>query len=355
MHKASIIALAVCTASVQSLAQTDEAPTDATCDTVLTAQGVVRARALVQGGAYQTPAERPVITVPIVYHVVRDSQGRVDFPSGLHLEERMLFSIPLLNEQFEGSGIRFCQAGPPIYIDSDFWNDWQAGARIDDLRQIGLVDGVINVYLMPRPVTFGGISAFTWSEIQSIAVKFSDFVRSPDLSTFTHEVGHYFDLLHTHETMFGQECASRENCAVAGDLVCDTPVDYGYGVRTSTCELAAPPPYPGPCPGAPLYFPDPNNYMSFDPANCLDHFTQGQKDRAYATLVNIRHELSRTMCACPVDCDLNGVLDINDYFCFLDAFVEEEPYACDMSTTGERVCDIFDFLAFQDAFVAGCP
>jgi len=355
MPKLTIMSAAVCAASVQCCAQLDEA--DASCGTVLTAEGVVQARALVQEGAYEAPAERLVITVPIVYHVVRSSQGLLRFPAGVHLEDRILRSIPLLNGQFEGSGIRFCQAGPPIYIDSDFWNDWQAGARLDDLRQVGLIEGVVNVYITPNPVTFSGISAFTWSEIQSIAVNMHDFVDILGIpnSTLTHEMGHYFDLLHTHETMFGQECASRENCATAGDLLCDTQVDHGYAVVARTCQLLTPPPYPGPCPGDPMYFPNPLNYMSFDSTSCCDHFTQGQKDRAYATLVNIRHELSRTMCACPVDCDLNGVLDINDYFCFLDAFIEEEPYACDMSTTGARVCDIFDFLAFQDAFVAGCP
>ena len=51
-----------------------------------------------------------------------------------------------------------------------------------------------------------------------------------------------------------------------------------------------------------------------------------------------------------------GVLDLFDFLCFQNSFVNAEPYACDCDTsTGQLVCDLFDFLCFQDAFVGGCP
>ena len=61
---------------------------------------------------------------------------------------------------------------------------------------------------------------------------------------------------------------------------------------------------------------------------------------------------------CYADCTTStgvGVLDIFDFLCFQDSFVNGEPYACDCNTSTGPVCDIFDFLCFQDAFVAGCP
>ncbi len=62
---------------------------------------------------------------------------------------------------------------------------------------------------------------------------------------------------------------------------------------------------------------------------------------------------------CYADCDQStgpGVLDIFDFLCFQNSFVNSEPYACDCDTsTRPGVCDVFDFLCFQDAFVAGCP
>jgi hypothetical protein len=55
---------------------------------------------------------------------------------------------------------------------------------------------------------------------------------------------------------------------------------------------------------------------------------------------------------CYPDCDGNTVLDVFDFLCFQDAFVQGDPYAdCD----GNTVLDVFDFLCFQDAFVIGCP
>jgi len=56
--------------------------------------------------------------------------------------------------------------------------------------------------------------------------------------------------------------------------------------------------------------------------------------------------------SCYPDCTGEGTLDIFDFLCFQDAFVQMAPYA---DCTGEGTYDIFDFLCFQDAFVTGCP
>ena len=62
---------------------------------------------------------------------------------------------------------------------------------------------------------------------------------------------------------------------------------------------------------------------------------------------------------CYADCDTStgaGMLDIFDFLCFQNSFVNTEPYACDCDTsTGVLVCDIFDFLCFQNSYVGGCP
>ena len=62
---------------------------------------------------------------------------------------------------------------------------------------------------------------------------------------------------------------------------------------------------------------------------------------------------------CRPDCDRStgaGVLDVFDFLCFQNLFVNADPYACDCDmSTGPLVCDLLDFLCFQEAFVAGCP
>ncbi len=68
---------------------------------------------------------------------------------------------------------------------------------------------------------------------------------------------------------------------------------------------------------------------------------------------------SRPLNPCYADCDTStgvGVLDLFDFLCWQNSFVNAEPYACDCDTsTGNGVCDLFDFLCFQNAFVGGCP
>ncbi|MCH8270787.1 MAG: hypothetical protein IH985_06205 [Planctomycetes bacterium] len=60
--------------------------------------------------------------------------------------------------------------------------------------------------------------------------------------------------------------------------------------------------------------------------------------------------------SCYADCDQSGTLDIFDFLCFQNSFVNGDSYACDCDTTTRPlVCDIFDFLCFQNAFVGGCP
>ncbi len=67
------------------------------------------------------------------------------------------------------------------------------------------------------------------------------FVQSlyaTDTRTLTHELGHYFNLLHTFQSSTDANQTNREyvtrdvfqgaNCATKGDLLCDTPADpYG--------------------------------------------------------------------------------------------------------------------------------
>jgi hypothetical protein len=55
---------------------------------------------------------------------------------------------------------------------------------------------------------------------------------------------------------------------------------------------------------------------------------------------------------CYADCDGNGMLDLFDFLCFVNAFTSGDPYAdCDENGS----FDLFDFLCYSNAFNAGCP
>jgi len=71
-----------------------------------------------------------------------------------------------------------------------------------------------------------------------------------------------------------------------------------------------------------------------------------------ATRIPDRDPRLRDLVWCYADCDGSGSLDVFDFICFQDAFVQENGSAdCDEN----GVFDVFDFLCFQDAFAAGCP
>lgn len=109
--------------------------------------------------------------------------------------------------------------------------------------------------------------------------------------TITHEVGHCFDLVHTFQGGCGTFCTS------SGDFVCDTPptftATFGCNTSNNTCSNDAsggtsqnPNPYS-------TNVPDQlENHMSYD--DCRVMFTEGQKDRMlrafniYSQLVSLK-------------------------------------------------------------------
>jgi glucose/arabinose dehydrogenase len=69
-------------------------------------------------------------------------------------------------------------------------------------------------------------------------------------------------------------------------------------------------------------------------------------------------EIYRIIPRCRANCDGSTtppILDINDFVCFIDHFMQGDPYCnCDHSTT-PPVLNIYDFICYQHQFSLGCP
>ncbi len=255
-------------------------------------------------GSYRMPAQplagdvAPELAhwvVPLTFHIVRRSDGTGAMPTG-----QVAQAVIDANDAFVGTGIEFCRTGPVLYIDSDeFYTDIDTTAEINVLRSTNPVPGAINIYCTDSLAYEGGslcgYSSFTFSSVQGIVMRNSCTGVPTDRAVFPHEIGHYFDLFHTHEPAFGLECVDGSNCGQRGDLLCDTPADPRLGTATVTTQCD----YTGldvdPCNSAP-YAPLTNNFMSYSRRSCMDTFTQQQKSKAIATLVNLRLELDLTLC-----------------------------------------------------------
>lgn len=81
----------------------------------------------------------------------------------------------------------------------------------------------INVYIVDSIFNgYGGVTANIPSFFgEGVFIKASEIPRN--MHSLTHEMGHYFNLLHTFEGSSGFNCPVNNNCATNGDKNCDTP------------------------------------------------------------------------------------------------------------------------------------
>jgi hypothetical protein len=155
------------------------------------------------------------------------------------------------------------------------------------------------VYFTAGSFPYCGISAFTFSSTQAILLNNACIATSGaygNHSTFSHEIGHYFNLFHTHEPAFGLEFVNGSNCGGTGDLVCDTPADPSLnGVVDINCQ------YTGNAtdPNGATYSPDPHQLMSYSTKYCRDTFSPQSIARIVETLFSGRESLLTNPVAAP--------------------------------------------------------
>ena len=228
--------------------------------------------------------------------------------------EDLEYMISRLNQIFAPLGVGFCADEEIDYIPSpeDWWPTVPASDTTDTLMVMNDEEGALDIYWAEHLEGLLGLASFSWTvDRDSIAMSadWSPFSANWPTATretlhrvLAHEVGHWFDLLHTHDSQFGLECVDGSNCEVAGDLVCDTPASFntrncvGAGCRLSTSGSCI---QEGPCSGDGDYDPDVRNFMGYagDAVVCQDHFTAGQFDRARAALENFR--MDYVVAPCP--------------------------------------------------------
>jgi len=237
------------------------------------------------------PADKPY-QAPLAIHIIRRADG-----SGGFSLTRLAVALRDLNLMWQPAGVQFFQYGPVDYIDDEKYRDLPA-SLFDELRRKNVIAGAINVYFVNSLTdadkkSLCGLASYSSNDVQGILMSNGCAGTSDNPTTFAHEVGHYFNLYHTHETRFGKECPSGNNCATAGDQICDTPADPNLTDRVNKdCEYNNSVSAPDGCGSAP-YAPSTQNLMSYSTKLCRDRFTPEQIKKALQVLTTLRGELVR--------------------------------------------------------------
>lgn len=179
--------------------------------------------------------------IPIRVMVVRDQFGYANITN-----QKIINQIADLNSAFSSLGVQFYFLNNLIYSinDSNFNSFYPENTNLDyPIRNQDYYGNIydsnnaINLYYVKDLLFTGqasgtlttGIANFPSNVLYNTAKDTNRlFVIHSTTSYFLiHEMGHYFGLFHTFETLGGTsyENPSGTNCQIAGDLICDTNAD----------------------------------------------------------------------------------------------------------------------------------
>lgn len=218
------------------------------------------------------------ICMNVFFWIVRDDNGVDQFPGLSNLSG----IINRLNTDFSPHNISFHNYGYNYIDNSNYLN--LIYSEYPSLIAEGNNPNSLNIYLVDD-AEFKGYAPIL---SQGLVIK-KEWSSSKIIS---HEMGHCFNLLHTHSTFYGVE--NSENCSYAGDKICDTPPDpnlqfsNGSYKVDSNCDYTL----------NDGYNPDTENLMSYTPPTCMKHFTNGQGIRMRDAIMNTSFLQNAISCSC---------------------------------------------------------
>ncbi len=228
----------------------------------------------------------------IQFHIIRDSNGQGGLEqTDSNFRDTLLYE---LNTYYKNANIVFYSCNNTNYIDDDTYYNYKSDYK-DDLINNYNNEDCINIYYANSVLSkSGGIyrSVCGYSYFppnlttQTNRYNFIVIANNCYLHSTVHEMGHFFNLYHTHEYN-GAELVDGSNCTTVGDLCCDTPADPGLSTSNVTSDCR----YIGTAVDAngDLYVPDPSNIMSYSRKHCRNYLTGEQYQRARnATFLSTR-------------------------------------------------------------------
>ncbi|MFK7771311.1 MAG: GEVED domain-containing protein [Saprospiraceae bacterium] len=249
----------------------------------------------------QLAAQRNNVTdcLPMKIHIIREDDGS----GGLSLGD-LAIAMANLNYVYYDADIEFYVCDGINYVNNSDWYNFNAqeGDSETAFCTPVQVTDAINVFFMNSIVTSSGVNAagyarYPFNSLQANRIfMINSVANNAPNSTFSHELGHYFNLAHTHNgTEFGPLNSNAErvvrtgtdaNCDTDGDFLCDTDADPRYdnaNFNFGTCSYTGSEQDDLGVTYTPVSAV--NNIMSYYPDQCGGVFTPGQFTRIAAGLV----------------------------------------------------------------------
>jgi hypothetical protein len=219
----------------------------------------------------EEPKERPPEvstdgTVPVVIHIARDNTGN----NARATETEVRNMLRDMNADFLPTNIVFKLHEIRYFNDNRFHTSWDEDVVSEEqlVSALDFAKHKINLVILHIDDKYGHAN-FPADLLDLIEINY----EALGTSTPTHEMGHYFSLLHPYSTSRGKELVNGSNSAVTGDLISDTPASPGGNdFDRHTCE------YTGneKDSNGDSYRPDGRNFMSDAPTGCRDRFSPMQ-------------------------------------------------------------------------------
>ncbi len=177
-------------------------------------------------------------------------------------------------------------------------------------------DKYFNVWARPIPEAAFGVFPWMKTPVYDGIVVAHEMIGlnlggdDPDMQggkVFTHEVGHYLGLYHTFHNAWNVvgQCESLD-CDLITDRCCDTPIHWNVPIAPGDdCYFNV-----ITCPNDSLIYPQNENYMYYNPDECLNMFSLDQRIRMRAALNSVRAELwsPENLQATGADCDFPTII-----------------------------------------------
>lgn len=222
-------------------------------------------------------------TIYLSVHIVEEQTGENGISEGT-----INGAIYNLNQLFKTIGLTFELLN--TYIIEDYnYNKVYYGSEDVQLTMLSSIDKTINLYFVDNLYDVEGSAVYSYSFMPGDNKDFMFFNKTHfNYAVLAEQMGHFLNLYHTHETVFGNELADQSNCANTGDLCCDTYADPNLdGLVSEKCD------YLGTKKDAQnsFYSPSTQNFMSFTEQTCKCFYSKEQYIRMINAVLKLKKHL----------------------------------------------------------------